>query len=114
MARAPSYGALHAGLGDGRGPLDGLTSCPLELYYELVIITLTDLPEGAGLAADELRLELACALYARGRIGKVAGVQMAGVDFFKFQQALEERGIPLYTEQMLADDVQALKDLFPR
>jgi len=75
-------------------------------------ITLPDLPE-ARLAPDEVKLELACALYARGRIGKVAATELAGVDFFTFQRALEERGIPLYTEQMLADDLQSLKTLFP-
>lgn len=77
-------------------------------------ITLPDLPEAARLDAAELRLELACALYARGRVGKIAATEMAGVDFFTFQRALEERGIPLYSEQMLADDVQTLKTLFPR
>jgi predicted HTH domain antitoxin len=79
-----------------------------------VTITLPDLPEAARLDAAELRLELACALYARGRVGKIAATEMAGVDFFTFQRALEERGIPLYSEQMLADDVQTLKTLFPR
>ncbi len=63
---------------------------------------------------QELRLELACALYARGRIGKVAGAELAGVDFFAFQRAVSERGIPLYTEQMLANDIQTLQTLFPR
>lgn len=77
-------------------------------------ITLPDLPETARLAPEELRLELACALYSRGRIGKFAAAQMAGVDFFAFQRALEERGIALYTEQMLADELQTLKELFPR
>ncbi len=77
-------------------------------------ITLPDLPETAKLGADELRLELACALYARGRIGRISAAEMAGVDFFAFQQALQERGIPLYTEQMLADDMRTLKTLFPR
>ena len=77
-------------------------------------ITLPDLPEGAGLAPDELKLELACALYARGRIGKVVATEIAGVDFFAFQRALEDRGIPIYTEQMLADDLQSLKALFPK
>jgi hypothetical protein len=38
---------------------------------------------------------------------------MAGVDFFSFQRALEDRGIPLYTEQMLANDLRTLKTLFP-
>jgi predicted HTH domain antitoxin len=77
-------------------------------------ITLPDLPETAQLAPDELKLELACALYGRGRVGKIAAAEMAGVDFFTFQRALEERGIPLYTEQMLADELQTLKTLFPR
>ena len=77
-------------------------------------ITLPDLPETAKLGADELRLELACALYVRGRIGKIAAAEMAGVDFFTFQQALQERGIRLYTEQMLADDMRTLKTLFPK
>jgi predicted HTH domain antitoxin len=77
-------------------------------------ITLPDLPETANLPAGELRLELACALYARGRVGKIAAAEMAGVDFFTFQHALEERSIPLYTEEMLADDLRNLKALFPR
>ena len=50
---------------------------------------------------EELRLELACALYARGRIGKVRGAEIAGVDFFSFQRALGERGIPIYSGKML-------------
>ena len=65
------------------------------------------------LTPQEVRLELACALYARGRIGKVAGSQLAGVDFFAFQRALGERRIPLYTEEMLTEDVATLRRLFP-
>ena len=77
-------------------------------------ITLPDMPETALLSGDDVRLELACALYARERIGKVRAAELGGVDFFTFQKALEERGIPLYTEQMLADDLETLKTLFPR
>ena len=79
-----------------------------------VTIELPDLAAVEGLTPEELRLELACALYARGRIGKVAAVEMAGVDFFTFQRALGDRQIPLYSEQMLADDLQTLKKLFPQ
>ena len=61
-----------------------------------------------------MRLELGCALYARGRIGKIAAANLAGVDFLTFQRALEERDTPLYTQQMLADDLQTLRTLFPR
>ena len=62
---------------------------------------------------SELKLELACALYARGRVGKVRGAEIAGVDFFTFQGALCERGIPMYTLEMLREDTEALKKLFP-
>lgn len=76
-------------------------------------IELPDLPETEGLTPEEIRLELACALYARGRIGKVAGAELAGVDFATFQRSLGERGVPLYTEEMLANDRHTLKRLFP-
>ena len=77
-------------------------------------ITLPDIPDAPQLAPAEVRLELGCALYARGRVGKIAAAELAGVDFFTFQRALEERGIPLYTEQTLADDLQTLGTLFPK
>jgi predicted HTH domain antitoxin len=74
-----------------------------------------ELPEidASDLTPAELRLELACALYARGRIGKVRGAEIAGVEFFTFQKALVERGIPLYTMEMLHEDLESLKKLFP-
>ena len=75
-------------------------------------IELPDLPSGEQLTPEEIRLELACALYARGRIGKVAATEMAGVDFFSFQRALSERGVPLYTQQMLVSDIQSLNESF--
>ena len=77
-------------------------------------IELPDLPAGERLTPEEIRLELACALYARGRLGKVAATEMAGVDFFTFQRALGERGIPLYTQQMLASDIQSLNESFEK
>jgi len=63
--------------------------------------------------SEELRLELACALFARGRVGKIEGAELAGVDFFTFQNALGERQIPAYTDEMLAGDVATLNKLFP-
>ena len=77
-------------------------------------IELPDLPASERLTPEEVRLELACALYARGRLGKVAATEMAGVDFFTFQRALSERGVPLYTPQMLAADIQSLNESFPK
>ena len=75
-------------------------------------MTLT-IPEGREPEAD-LQLELACAIYARGKTDKVSGSQLAGVDFFTFQRALGERGIFSYTEEMLDEDVRTLQELFPR
>lgn len=77
-------------------------------------VELPDIPLDAQLTSEEVRLELACALYARGRIGKVSATQLAGVDFFSFQRALGERGIPLYTQERLTADLQALNESFPK
>lgn len=77
-------------------------------------IDLPDLPVGEQLTAEEIRLELACALYARGRIGRIAATEMAGMDIFTFQRALSERGIALYTQQMLASDIQSLNESFKK
>ena len=66
------------------------------------------------MTADDLRLELACALYARGKIRAVGGAHMAGVDLFTFQGALKERGIPRnYSLVDLGEDMEAIKKLFP-
>jgi predicted HTH domain antitoxin len=70
--------------------------------------------ETKNLTPEELRLELACALYARGKLSAVGGAHLAGVDLFTFQGALKERGIPRNdTLQDLHDDMEALKKLFP-
>jgi len=76
-------------------------------------LTLPDPAPGDSYSPAELRLELACALYARGRIGRVRGAEMAGVDFFEFQRALGERGISVVTGEMLENDLATVKTLFP-
>jgi predicted HTH domain antitoxin len=76
-----------------------------------------ELPELSAIrrfSADDLRLELACALYSRGRISAVTGAEMAGVDLVSFQHALQERGIPRqYSAGDLDSDLAALGKLFP-
>ena len=65
-------------------------------------------------SADDLRLELACALYARGRVSAVSGADLSGVDLLTFQAALREREIPRqYSAADLNDDMAALDKLFP-
>jgi len=70
--------------------------------------------ESSHFTPEELRLELACALYARGRISAVTGSHLAGVDLLTFQDELMQREIPRNcTVNDLYDDVEALKKLFP-
>lgn len=70
--------------------------------------------ENTDLSPADLRLELACALYARGKITAVMGSHLAALDVISFQGALKERGIPRnYTLEDFRDDMEALKKLFP-
>jgi predicted HTH domain antitoxin len=78
-----------------------------------VTLELPDI-EHTEMTAAEVRLELACALYARGKITAVTGSHLAGVDLISFQAALKERAIPRnYSLDDLHDDMDALKKLFP-
>ena len=77
---------------------------------------LHDLPDESPPDADGAlpRLDVACALYAQGRLGKIRAAEFAGVDFFTFQRALGERQVPVYSEEQLTDDLQSLTEIFPR
>lgn len=77
-------------------------------------LTLPDSPTTERMSEAELRLELACALFAQGKIGKVGGAELAGVDFFTFQGALGERGISFYTVEMIEEDSANLRTLRQR
>lgn len=84
--------------------------------YSAYMTLKLDLPDDAAvrdLSPEEARLDLVCSLYARGKVGKVRGARLAGVDFFTFQGALAERGIPLYTAEMLDEDMRTLRTLWP-
>ena len=77
-------------------------------------LTLPDIPAATRLGEAALRLELACALYARGKVSAVGGSHLAGIDLVSFQGALMERGIPRnYSVQDLHEDVANLRVLFP-
>lgn len=73
---------------------------------------LPDIPAATRMTEAELRLELACALYAQGKATKVTGAELAGVDFFAFQKALGERRISTYTVEDLHDELEAMDRLF--
>ena len=75
-------------------------------------LTLPDEPALRELSDAELRTELACALYARGKVSAVGGSHLAGMDLVEFQGALLERGIPRnYSVDDLHDDLAALDRL---
>lgn len=76
-----------------------------------------ELPEISAIrrfSPEDLRLELACALYARGRLSAVSGADLSGLDLLAFQAALHEREIPRqYSVEDLDDDLATLEKLFP-
>jgi len=77
-------------------------------------LTLPDNPATARMTPEELRLELACALYARHKVSTIAGAELAGVDFFTFQLACRDRGIPKhFSLEDLEQDIASLNRLFP-
>ena len=75
-----------------------------------------ELPEISAIrrfSADDLRLELACALYSRGRISSAIGADLAGTDLVGFQLALREQEIPRqYSSDDLHEDLRTLEKLF--
>ena len=78
-----------------------------------MILTLPDMPATTSLTPEALKLELACALYARGKIGKIAGAELAGIDFFTFQKALGERQVSTYRLEDLDWEIATLNQIFP-
>jgi len=65
------------------------------------------------MSESDIRLDLACALFAAGRISRSVAGRMAGMERFDFDQELIRRRIPSYTEEMLEEDMGNLKKIFP-
>ncbi len=74
-------------------------------------LTLPDDPALAEMDEADLRLDLACALVAAGRISRGVAVRIAGMQRLEFDEALFRRNIPSYTEDMLAEDMKTLRAL---
>ena len=75
-------------------------------------IKLPDLPAPERFSPDELRRELACALFAQRKVSAITNARMDGVGLFTFQRALGERQIEIATSKQLAEDVETSKKLF--
>ncbi len=76
-------------------------------------ITLPDDPALASMTEAELQLDLACGLFASGRVSRGVAARIAGVDRGTFDEAVFARHIPSYTPEMLDEDLAAMKTLFP-
>lgn len=64
----------------------------------------------SGLTADELRTELALALFARDRLTLAQAARLAGVLFLDFQRLLKARDIPIhYGVEEFEADLETLK-----
>lgn len=50
-------------------------------------------------------------MFARGALSKLAAAALAGLDFFRFQEALAERHISSYSDEMLEEDLRNLAAL---
>lgn len=67
----------------------------------------------AGLNEREAKLDVACRWFDEGKLALGHAASLAGIDEREFEAQLALRGIPRYryTEQMLEQDVEALKKL---
>jgi predicted HTH domain antitoxin len=67
----------------------------------------------AGMNEAEAKLEIACRWFDAGKLSVGHAARLAGISQDVFEEQLVARGIPRYryTEEMLQQDVQALKKL---
>lgn len=78
-----------------------------DVSHELSLRMTITFPDDGALpkfSPDDLRLELACALYARHRITLSQGARLAGIERMEFQEALCDRDIDMHYS---SDDLQA-------
>lgn len=79
-----------------------------------MILTLPDDPALADMTESDIRLDLACAMFAAGRVSRTVACRIAEMERNIFDQELIRRRIPSYTEEMLDDDLANLRRIFPR
>jgi predicted HTH domain antitoxin len=83
---------------------------PLALAYDhIMTITLPDDPALQHLDEAQVRLDLACGMFAAGRVSRGIAARIAGLDALPFDEELFRRKIPTFTEEMLEQDLASLK-----
>jgi predicted HTH domain antitoxin len=76
-------------------------------YLFNMTLTLPDDPALAAFSPEQLRIELACALFAAGQVSRSVAARIAGMDRLEFDEELFRRRVPSYTEDMLMQDMAA-------
>ena len=72
----------------------------------------TDVLESARMSVQEVKQELALALYAQQRLSIGKARELAGMSLWDFRQLLGSRRIPAHFDEAdLAEDLAALADL---
>lgn len=82
-------------------------------FCRKMTLTLPDDPALTGFSEPDLHLGLACGLFSGGAVSRGVAARIAGVDRAAFDEALFTRRIASYTDEMLDEDLSALKTLFP-
>jgi predicted HTH domain antitoxin len=69
--------------------------------------------QAAGMSEREAKVEIACRWFDAGKLTMGHASQLAGLSEAEFEEQLNLRGIPRYryTEDMLEQDIEALKKL---
>jgi predicted HTH domain antitoxin len=78
-----------------------------------VTITLPDDPALLHLSEAQPRVDLACSVFAAGRVSRGVTARIAGLDSLTFDEELFHRKIPSFTEEMLREDLETMNRLFP-
>ena len=74
-------------------------------------ITLPDDPALQNLDEAQVRLDLACGMFAVGRVSRGVAARIAGMESLPFDEELFRRKIPTFTEEMLEEDLASLARL---
>lgn len=79
-----------------------------------MILTLPDDPALADMSESQLRLDLACGLYAAGRVTRTVACRVAAMERHDFDQELVRRKISGISDEMFDEDLENLRQVFPQ
>jgi predicted HTH domain antitoxin len=77
------------------------------VYTQAMTVTLPDEPALLHLDQNQLRVDLACSMFAAGRVSRGVARRIAGLGSFEFDQELFRRKIPTWTVEMFEQDLAA-------